>query len=210
MEYTTRVADDADEAHVNYQCPCGCTAGIMYRRESGSLHLGACCCGRLLWLGEDAESTIATKFEAGVAYDLDLATVTLPWGETTTAALAVPTARVKPDFAAPTQDEHHHDHEGHSHPHNEHGHEGHDHGHEHHDHEGHDHDHGTHSHAPAVTRVRDVVCGMEIEPAAAAGTSVYKRQTYYFCALSCKQKFDADPTQYVKSRGFLARLFGRS
>jgi YHS domain-containing protein len=50
---------------------------------------------------------------------------------------------------------------------------------------------------------------MMIEPASAAGTSVYKGETYYFCAVSCKQKFDADPTQYVKPRGLLARLFGR-
>lgn len=46
-------------------------------------------------------------------------------------------------------------------------------------------------------RVRDVVCGMMIEPAKAAGTSEYKAMTYYFCATSCKTKFDADPERYA-------------
>jgi Cu+-exporting ATPase len=44
----------------------------------------------------------------------------------------------------------------------------------------------------------DVVCGMQIEPAKAAGTSQYKGKTYYFCSTSCKAKFDANPAQYVK------------
>ena len=30
--------------------------------------------------------------------------------------------------------------------------------------------------------VHDPVCGMDIEPETAAGTSEYKGQTYYFCS----------------------------
>ena len=45
---------------------------------------------------------------------------------------------------------------------------------------------------------KDVVCGMQIDPAKAAGTSEYQGKTYYFCAKSCKAKFDADPAKYVK------------
>ena len=45
---------------------------------------------------------------------------------------------------------------------------------------------------------RDVVCGMEVDPAKAAGKSEYKGKTYYFCATSCKITFDANPAQYVK------------
>lgn len=30
--------------------------------------------------------------------------------------------------------------------------------------------------------MKDPVCGMEVDPARAAGSSVYKGQTYYFCA----------------------------
>lgn len=45
---------------------------------------------------------------------------------------------------------------------------------------------------------RDVVCGMDVDPAEAAGTSQYKGKTYYFCSTACKAKFDANPAQYVK------------
>ena len=45
---------------------------------------------------------------------------------------------------------------------------------------------------------KDVVCGMQVDPAKAAGSSEYKGKTYYFCANSCKAKFDANPENYVK------------
>ncbi len=45
--------------------------------------------------------------------------------------------------------------------------------------------------------VKDPVCGMEIDPNAAAGTSEYKGQTYYFCSLGCKKSFDKEPEKYV-------------
>jgi P-type Cu+ transporter len=45
---------------------------------------------------------------------------------------------------------------------------------------------------------KDVVCGMQVDPARAAATSQYQGKTYYFCAKVCKEKFDANPAQYVK------------
>ena len=44
---------------------------------------------------------------------------------------------------------------------------------------------------------RDVVCGMQVDPAKAAGKSEYNGKTYYFCSVSCKKKFDANPSQYA-------------
>jgi len=44
-----------------------------------------------------------------------------------------------------------------------------------------------------VNTVTDPVCGMQIDPAKAAGKSEYKGTTYYFCSDYCKRKFDADP-----------------
>jgi YHS domain-containing protein len=44
----------------------------------------------------------------------------------------------------------------------------------------------------------DVVCGMQVDPALAAGTSQVNGQIYYFCSKSCKAKFDANPAQYTK------------
>lgn len=50
--------------------------------------------------------------------------------------------------------------------------------------------------ATAQKTDKDPVCGMEIDPATAAGQSEYQGQTYYFCSAGCKQKFDSDPAQY--------------
>ena len=40
---------------------------------------------------------------------------------------------------------------------------------------------------------KDVVCGMQEQPAKAAGTSEFNGKTYHFCAKACKVKFDANP-----------------
>ena len=45
---------------------------------------------------------------------------------------------------------------------------------------------------------RDVVCGMQVDPAKAAGSSEYNGKTYYFCSKSCKTKFVANPGQFAK------------
>ena len=45
---------------------------------------------------------------------------------------------------------------------------------------------------------KDVVCGMQVDPNKAAGTSEYGGRTFYFCSRACKAKFDANPQQYVK------------
>jgi len=45
---------------------------------------------------------------------------------------------------------------------------------------------------------KDVVCGMQVDPAKAAGTSQYNGKTYYFCSQSCKTEFDANPAQFAK------------
>ena len=43
----------------------------------------------------------------------------------------------------------------------------------------------------------DPICKMQVDPAKAAGSSVYKGQTYYFCAVSCKETFDKNPEKYA-------------
>jgi P-type Cu+ transporter len=45
---------------------------------------------------------------------------------------------------------------------------------------------------------KDVVCGMQVDPAKAAGTSEFNGKTLYFCSKGCKAKFDANPAQYTK------------
>ena len=46
--------------------------------------------------------------------------------------------------------------------------------------------------------VIDPVCKMQIDENKAAGKSDYNGKTYYFCAPSCKRKFDENPQQYAK------------
>ncbi len=47
--------------------------------------------------------------------------------------------------------------------------------------------------------VIDPVCKMELNENEARFKSEYKGETYYFCALSDKKKFDENPEKYVKS-----------
>jgi Cu+-exporting ATPase len=49
-----------------------------------------------------------------------------------------------------------------------------------------------------VIMEKDVVCGMQIDPAKAAAKSQYEGKTYYFCSTDCKAKFDANPSQYAR------------
>jgi len=46
---------------------------------------------------------------------------------------------------------------------------------------------------------KDVICGMQVDPSRAAGSSEYQGKTYYFCSLACKRKFDQNPERYAKS-----------
>lgn len=43
----------------------------------------------------------------------------------------------------------------------------------------------------------DAVCKMKVSKENAKFTSEYKGNTYYFCSLSCKKKFDEDPEKYI-------------
>ncbi len=52
------------------------------------------------------------------------------------------------------------------------------------------------SHAPGQrhdTSAIDPICGMTVDPAKAAGRYEYQGTTYYFCAVSCLERFRADP-----------------
>ena len=48
-----------------------------------------------------------------------------------------------------------------------------------------------------MTMARDPVCQMHVDPKSAAAQSKYQGQTYCFCAVGCKVKFDADPPKYL-------------
>ena len=48
-----------------------------------------------------------------------------------------------------------------------------------------------------IEKVKDVVCGMEIDPAEAAATKKYGWKSYHFCSQSCFTKFSKDPEKYA-------------
>jgi Cu+-exporting ATPase len=48
-----------------------------------------------------------------------------------------------------------------------------------------------------VATVRDPVCGMDIDPATAAGTMEYEGKTYHFCSTSCLERFKEKPEAFV-------------
>lgn len=50
-----------------------------------------------------------------------------------------------------------------------------------------------------MAKVKDPVCGMEIDATAAAGQSTTSGRTYYFCSTQCQRKFDTDPDTYAAS-----------
>jgi Cu+-exporting ATPase len=47
----------------------------------------------------------------------------------------------------------------------------------------------------------DPVCGMTVDPAAAAGSFDYRGLTYYFCNPSCLERFKAEPAAFVADAG---------
>jgi Cu+-exporting ATPase len=49
------------------------------------------------------------------------------------------------------------------------------------------------------TKAIDPVCGMEVDPQQAAGTSVHEGTTYHFCSTGCKRQFDRDPARIAGS-----------
>src|SRR5262245_139797 len=44
---------------------------------------------------------------------------------------------------------------------------------------------------------RDPVCGMRVDPAAAAASVTHEGRRYHFCAPGCAEKFRADPLRYL-------------
>lgn len=48
-----------------------------------------------------------------------------------------------------------------------------------------------------MAQVKDPVCGMMIEPAAAAGLAVHQGRTYHFCSTTCRELFEENPDKFV-------------
>jgi YHS domain-containing protein len=44
------------------------------------------------------------------------------------------------------------------------------------------------------------VCGMQFDEQHSIAASDHNYQTYYFCSLECKEKFDLNPAQFMQSQ----------
>jgi RND family efflux transporter MFP subunit len=51
--------------------------------------------------------------------------------------------------------------------------------------------------SPSGGGVKDPVCGMDVDPAKAAGQALNNGKTYYFCSAGCKEKFLREPAKYA-------------
>ena len=54
---------------------------------------------------------------------------------------------------------------------------------------------------PDHQSLKDPVCGMTIELAKSIGPVVHNGKEHYFCSEGCRDKFEADPRQYVDRDG---------
>jgi Cu+-exporting ATPase len=62
----------------------------------------------------------------------------------------------------------------------------------------HAHDHGAAAgHGPADGKVKDPVCGMDVDPHTAKHRATHDGHPYYFCSNGCREKFIADPQKYL-------------
>jgi Cu+-exporting ATPase len=58
---------------------------------------------------------------------------------------------------------------------------------------------GTDRKEEEMATVRDPVCGMDIDPASAAGREEYEGTTYYFCSQGCHERFRTEPKKYAEA-----------
>lgn len=100
LKFKSKKGDSPDQVVVSYSCDCGCKPEARYAKgatESGQEH---CCCGKVHFAGPNAEQELgeylagrrASGQDEGLGYDLDLDSVTTPWGESLPVAYALPYA----------------------------------------------------------------------------------------------------------------------
>jgi len=50
-----------------------------------------------------------------------------------------------------------------------------------------------------MAQVKDVVCGMMVDPEKAPAKAEYKGKAYHFCSPGCRAAFEKDPDKYLKA-----------
>ncbi|MDP6605683.1 MAG: hypothetical protein QF664_05435 [Dehalococcoidia bacterium] len=85
-----RVVATEAGANVNYDCYCGCDAGIAFDRADAEQEAGSCCCGNLIQVGAGAVARLNRQLTDPAAYRIAVQSVAMPWGEQSDVALAIP------------------------------------------------------------------------------------------------------------------------
>jgi Cu+-exporting ATPase len=49
-------------------------------------------------------------------------------------------------------------------------------------------------------KVKDPVCGMEIDKEKAKGPASHMGRSFYFCSESCQKKFEKEPMKYMDKK----------
>mgnify|MGYP002382259393 CR=1 FL=1 len=60
--------------------------------------------------------------------------------------------------------------------------------------------HNHHSHAPLPegSKVKDPVCGMDVDPGTTEHHAEFRGTAYHFCSARCLARFEADPAGFVE------------
>ncbi|MFA7249696.1 MAG: heavy-metal-associated domain-containing protein [Dehalococcoidia bacterium] len=74
-------------ADVTYSCPCGSTTEVFQLDRSQADQQPHSCCGHHTLVGPNAEARLRDR--VGDGYEIDVQTVTMPWGQPVEAAQAV-------------------------------------------------------------------------------------------------------------------------
>ncbi|MSQ30534.1 MAG: copper chaperone [Dehalococcoidia bacterium] len=77
-------------ADITYSCPCGSTTEVFHLDRGQADHAPHSCCGHHTLVGADAAARLRARL--GDGYDIDVQTITMPWGQPLEAAQAVPRA----------------------------------------------------------------------------------------------------------------------
>lgn len=51
-----------------------------------------------------------------------------------------------------------------------------------------------------MEKVKDPVCGMEIDKEKTKGTTIHMGKTYYFCSESCQEEFEKGPEKFANGK----------
>ena len=99
MEFIVRSPlNRPDTVEVRYDCECGCKPRARYQRDGAEAGHEHCCCGRVHFVGVQAEARLkeylegrrAQGLDADLTYSIGTEQAEAPWGEPVEVAFGIP------------------------------------------------------------------------------------------------------------------------